>query len=69
MNWLIAVAREAPETPQPRTGMKMMSRMMLSRAPVMMPIMPKRALPCRRSWLLRVNDVIVKGVAKTMYRR
>ena len=62
----MAVASEAPLTPMSRVKMKRGSSTMLSTAPLTMPTMAKRALPCRRSWLLRVSADIMKGVAATM---
>ena len=62
-HWEIAVAMAAPAVPRPRPKMKIGSRAMFSRPPVVMPTMPYIARPSKRSRLFITNEHIISGVA------
>ena len=60
--WLKIVASAAPPTPMFSPKMNTGSRPMLITAPAPMPIMPKNALPWKRSWLFSTSEEAMNGV-------
>ena len=55
--WAMTVPSAAPLTPHPSQTMNIASRMMLSTAPMIMPVMPTRELPSAR---MRLRSVLPK---------
>ena len=63
------VARAAPETSICRAKINTGSSTTFSTAPDTSPIMEKKALPWKRSWLLSTQDMHIKGAPQRIKTR